>query len=191
MNSGDEGAAGLDDRSGRPAADPITIDLTQLVSLSGLEAEMLTQYLTMIQVQRQDFNGRTHSARAGPTGARRHPRRVSTAWRPDSSRSGSATSRKRGQGQWPGMIDPDQRDGLHSPRATRPVDGNRASGLRPAAFGDTVSAITQRLSPGLTDQLSVVDGATESAGGAVGVGRLEWNGGRGTGTGPTSCSTIS
>ena len=60
---GDEGAAGLDDRSGRPAADPITIDLTQLASLSGPEAEMLTQYLTMIQVQRQDFNGRVLTVR--------------------------------------------------------------------------------------------------------------------------------
>ena len=59
----DRGAAGLDDRSGRPAVDPITIDLTQLASLSGPEAEMLTQYLTMIQVQRQDFNGRVLTVR--------------------------------------------------------------------------------------------------------------------------------
>ncbi len=63
VNSVDEGAAGLDDRSGRPASDPITIDLTQLASLSGPEAEMLTQYLTMIQVQRQDFNGRVLTVR--------------------------------------------------------------------------------------------------------------------------------
>ena len=63
VNSVDEGAAGLDDRSGRPASDPISIDLTQLASLSGPEAEMLTQYLTMIQVQRQDFNGRVLTVR--------------------------------------------------------------------------------------------------------------------------------
>ena len=63
MNTGDDGAAGLDDHSGRPTADPITIDLTQLSSLSGPEAEMLTQYLTMIQVQRQDFNGRVLTVR--------------------------------------------------------------------------------------------------------------------------------
>lgn len=37
---------------------PVKIDLTRLESLSGPEAEMLNRYLTMIQVQRQDFNGR-------------------------------------------------------------------------------------------------------------------------------------
>jgi transcriptional regulator with XRE-family HTH domain len=63
VNAGGEGAAGLDDRPGRPAVDPITIDLTQLASLSGPEAEMLTQYLTTIQVQRQDFNGRVLTVR--------------------------------------------------------------------------------------------------------------------------------
>ena len=34
------------------------IDLTRLEDLSGAEADMLTRYLRMIQVQRQDFNGR-------------------------------------------------------------------------------------------------------------------------------------
>lgn len=34
------------------------IDLTRLEDLNGAEAEMLTRYLRMIQVQRQDFNGR-------------------------------------------------------------------------------------------------------------------------------------
>ncbi len=63
VNTGDDGAAGLDDRSGRPIADPITFDLTQLSALSGPEAEMLTRYLTMIQVQRQDFNGRVLTVR--------------------------------------------------------------------------------------------------------------------------------
>lgn len=36
----------------------IKIDLTRLEHLSGPEAEMLNRYLSMIQVQRQDFNGR-------------------------------------------------------------------------------------------------------------------------------------
>ncbi len=46
----------LTERTGPPL--PITIDLTRLENLSGPEAGMLTRYLTMIQVQRQDFNGR-------------------------------------------------------------------------------------------------------------------------------------
>lgn len=41
----------------------VVIDLTQLDSLSGVAAEMLTRYLTMIQVQRQDFNGRVLTIR--------------------------------------------------------------------------------------------------------------------------------
>lgn len=41
----------------------IVIDLTRLDSLSGVAAEMLTRYLTMIQVQRQDFNGRVLTIR--------------------------------------------------------------------------------------------------------------------------------
>ncbi len=36
----------------------VTIDLRRLESLPGPEAAMLNRYLTMIQVQRQDFNGR-------------------------------------------------------------------------------------------------------------------------------------
>lgn len=36
----------------------ITIDLRRLESITGPEAAMLNRYLTMIQVQRQDFNGR-------------------------------------------------------------------------------------------------------------------------------------
>jgi transcriptional regulator with XRE-family HTH domain len=45
----------------RPVAQPprkVTIDLTRLDELNGTAAEMLTRYLAMIQVQRQDFNGR-------------------------------------------------------------------------------------------------------------------------------------
>lgn len=36
----------------------VTIDLRRLEGLTGPEAAMLNRYLTMIQVQRQDFNGR-------------------------------------------------------------------------------------------------------------------------------------
>ena len=49
----------------RPArtVSSITIDLTKLEKLSGPEADMLSRYLTMIQVQRQDFNGRVLTIR--------------------------------------------------------------------------------------------------------------------------------
>ena len=48
----------------RPASGmPVTIDLTRLEALSGPEADMLNRYLTMIQVQRQDFNGRVLTVR--------------------------------------------------------------------------------------------------------------------------------
>jgi len=36
----------------------VTLDLTRLETLTGPESTMLTRYLTMIQMQRQDFNGR-------------------------------------------------------------------------------------------------------------------------------------
>jgi transcriptional regulator with XRE-family HTH domain len=36
----------------------VTIDLRGLEALGGAEGDMLTRYLTMIQLQRQDFNGR-------------------------------------------------------------------------------------------------------------------------------------
>ena len=48
---------GLDDHSS------VTIDLRRLEDLSGSEAAMLNRYLTMIQVQRQDFNGRVLTIR--------------------------------------------------------------------------------------------------------------------------------
>jgi transcriptional regulator with XRE-family HTH domain len=41
----------------------VKIDLTRLEHLDGPEADMLTRYLTMIQVQRQDFNGRMLTVR--------------------------------------------------------------------------------------------------------------------------------
>ncbi|MEQ8716948.1 MAG: transcriptional regulator [Acidimicrobiales bacterium] len=42
----------------------VTIDLQRLDGLTGAEAEMLARYLTMIQVQRQDFNGRVLTIRS-------------------------------------------------------------------------------------------------------------------------------
>src|SRR6195952_5025949 len=59
-------ADGLDltDR-GRPTpVVPIAIDLTKLEHLGGTEAQMLSRYLQMIQVQRQDFNGRVLTIRS-------------------------------------------------------------------------------------------------------------------------------
>jgi transcriptional regulator with XRE-family HTH domain len=55
----DEGPGFAPQQVTAPANDAsITIDLRRLENLSGPEAEMLNRYLTMIQVQRQDFNGR-------------------------------------------------------------------------------------------------------------------------------------
>jgi hypothetical protein len=55
----DEGPAFVSDEASRPrGASTVRIDLRKLEGLSGPEAEMLNRYLTMIQVQRQDFNGR-------------------------------------------------------------------------------------------------------------------------------------
>jgi transcriptional regulator with XRE-family HTH domain len=41
----------------------VSIDLTRLQSISAQEREMLTRYLGMIQVQRQDFNGKVLTIR--------------------------------------------------------------------------------------------------------------------------------
>ena len=41
----------------------VTIDLTRMDCLDGQERDMLTRYLGMIQVQRQDFNGRVLTIR--------------------------------------------------------------------------------------------------------------------------------
>jgi transcriptional regulator with XRE-family HTH domain len=49
----------LNERRGAPMSqESVKIDLTRLEHLSGPEADMLSRYLSMIQVQRQDFNGR-------------------------------------------------------------------------------------------------------------------------------------
>lgn len=42
----------------------VSIDLTKLENLPGQERELLTRYLGMIQVQRQDFNGRVLTIRS-------------------------------------------------------------------------------------------------------------------------------
>lgn len=55
----DEAGLGIEPGSASSAYDgTVTIDLNRLENLSGPEAEMLSRYLAMIQVQRQDFNGR-------------------------------------------------------------------------------------------------------------------------------------
>jgi transcriptional regulator with XRE-family HTH domain len=54
--AGGMGGLPIDERS-------FTIDLRRLEDLSGPEADMLNRYLTMIQVQRQDFNGRVLTIR--------------------------------------------------------------------------------------------------------------------------------
>ncbi len=43
---------------------PLAIDLSKLEGMRGAEADMLTRYLAMIQVQRQDFNGRVITVRS-------------------------------------------------------------------------------------------------------------------------------
>src|SRR5690606_8055166 len=57
------GTIDLTDRPPRPPGAPVIIDLTKLSQLSGPEADMLNRYLTMIQVKRQDFNGRVLTIR--------------------------------------------------------------------------------------------------------------------------------
>ena len=54
------GIVDLTEQSGRAG---VTIDLTQLHGLDGAEGDMLSRYLGMIQVQRQDFNGRVLTIR--------------------------------------------------------------------------------------------------------------------------------
>jgi len=46
-----------------PETSGAKIDLTRLEDMGGGEAEMLSRYLRMIQVQRQDFNGRVLTIR--------------------------------------------------------------------------------------------------------------------------------
>lgn len=54
----DDGPAFTADETTRRSDATVRIDLRKLEEMSGSEADMLNRYLTMIQVQRQDFNGR-------------------------------------------------------------------------------------------------------------------------------------
>ena len=60
---GEDQVADADVTSRRDADGTARIDLARLESLSGAEATMLSRYLRMIQVQRQDFNGRVLTIR--------------------------------------------------------------------------------------------------------------------------------
>jgi len=63
---GDHADAVVQPVLGRPVAgrtDTLTIDLRRAQALVGPEGEMLKRYLAMIQVQRQDFNGRMLTVR--------------------------------------------------------------------------------------------------------------------------------
>lgn len=60
---GGETGAG-NDRFRDEASGRVTIDLTRLESVSAPERDLLRRYLGMIQVQRQDFNGRVLTIRA-------------------------------------------------------------------------------------------------------------------------------
>jgi len=61
--TGDE-VIDLTEKRGYKVDEPMAIDLTRLEQMSGPEAAMLIRYLGMIQVQRQDFNGRVLTVRA-------------------------------------------------------------------------------------------------------------------------------
>jgi transcriptional regulator with XRE-family HTH domain len=54
----DDGPAFTAEDAARRSDSTVRIDLRKLEEMSGSEADMLNRYLTMIQVQRQDFNGR-------------------------------------------------------------------------------------------------------------------------------------
>jgi hypothetical protein len=64
VNGGDSPARAR--RALRPwdGHEKVTIDLTKLNSVSGPERDLLRRFLSMIQVQRQDFNGRMITIRA-------------------------------------------------------------------------------------------------------------------------------
>jgi transcriptional regulator with XRE-family HTH domain len=47
-----------------PSGDKVAIDLTKLHTVSGPERDLLRRFLSMIQVHRQDFNGRMITIRA-------------------------------------------------------------------------------------------------------------------------------
>ena len=99
----DEGPGFGDERTagGRLGEGKITIDLEKLEALNGAEADMLGRYLGMIQVQRQDFNGRMLTIRRDDLRAiavhprrsvRAGPRPGSTTWGCDASNRARLTA---------------------------------------------------------------------------------------------------
>ena len=61
--TGSEAAAAI----ASPVNKKLAIDVAKLVQLKGAPFEMLTRYLKLIQVQRQDFNGRVITVRGDDT----------------------------------------------------------------------------------------------------------------------------
>ncbi len=62
--SGAANGSGNGHRSGWDPNSKVTIDLTRLGKVDGAERDLLRRFLSMIQVQRQDFNGRMITIRA-------------------------------------------------------------------------------------------------------------------------------
>jgi transcriptional regulator with XRE-family HTH domain len=60
----DESEPGLDPDSVSSRSRKLAIDLVRLAEMTGPSAEMLTRFLSMIQVQRGDFNGKVLTIRA-------------------------------------------------------------------------------------------------------------------------------
>jgi len=58
-----EGRPSLNGQHGAPVDEPVTIDLTQLAALDAPEKDVLRRYVSMIQIQRGDFNGRVITVR--------------------------------------------------------------------------------------------------------------------------------
>ena len=72
----------LTDRRAERPVEKLAIDLTRLEEIRGPDAEMLGRYLAMIQVQRQDFNGRVLTVRTRTTCARSRASWTSRPTRP-------------------------------------------------------------------------------------------------------------
>lgn len=62
QGEGDSGARDWE-RSGEGEGGKVSIDLTALAEARGEEVDLVSRYLRMIQVQRQDFNGRVLTIR--------------------------------------------------------------------------------------------------------------------------------
>jgi transcriptional regulator with XRE-family HTH domain len=62
-NTGETEMVDLTERASPRVEEAVTNDLTRLAGIPAPEAAMLSRYLQMIQVQRQDFNGRMRTIR--------------------------------------------------------------------------------------------------------------------------------